>query len=46
MSAEGVRRDKAVLSSGCKMLWGGRRGNCIHRRFCEPIEGAPHAISE
>ena len=30
----------------CKMLWGGRRGNCIHRRFYEPTEGAPHAISE
>ncbi len=33
-------------SRWCKMLWGGRRGNCIHRRFCEPIEGALHAISE
>ena len=37
---------KLAKNRRCKMLWGGRRGNCIHRRFYEPTEGAPHAISE
>jgi predicted transposase YbfD/YdcC len=28
-----------------QILWGARRGDCIHRRGCKPSDGAPHATA-